>query len=117
MNWIKGFNPAVVAKAMERIVDRSVPGRAAFKGFEIDDLEVLLKSMFTFPDQISDHEKDGVVWSAIKGAARFGPITDSSLLRELRKAASNLLRTARSTYVVVSTISLKSGDFQRTLTI
>jgi hypothetical protein len=113
LSWRKNFNPEVVAKALEKTVNRSVPSKITFNGFEVKDYRALLKSMVEFPEQIFEHEKSSLIWSAIMRAAEIGAITSASLLKELRRATLSSLRTPLMPYLLASTISLRPIDFER----
>jgi hypothetical protein len=117
LSWRKNFNPEVVAKALEKTVNRSVPSKITLNGPEVKDYMVLLKSMVDFPEQICEHEKSSLIWSAIMRTVEIGPITSASLLKELRRATLSSLRTPLMPYLLASTISLRPIDFERKLSI
>lgn len=117
VEWRKGFNPEIVAAAIEKVTIRATDGTVSFKGFAFNDYAILVASMTRVPEEIPDYDIGGFVWAAIKSSAMSGTVTSASLLKALRKAVADFLRKDETPFALVSTLSLRSGDWERKISV
>jgi len=107
-NWIKGYDPEHLAVRLEESKSLRKDGRIAFAGFGFSEYIVVLNSMTSLNNTISEFEKKRIVTQATFNLARRKEITSTGLLKEITKFETKYLSQKPQQFVLVSTLSINN---------
>jgi hypothetical protein len=104
----KGSHLDEVANRLEAAKDRSVPGKAAFFGFEHSELVIVLGGMIEFAPAIPELERQKILSKATFEAGAKGKITPTLLLQSCHKQEAEYLRRPLTAFRLLTGVSLAS---------
>jgi len=105
-NWIKGYDPEHLAVRIDESKSLGQDGRVSFNGFGFTEYIVVLNSMVSLNNSITEFEKNNIVRQAAFSLAKREKISSSGLLKEINKFESEYLRRKPQKFVLVSTLSI-----------
>lgn len=104
--WIKGYDPDHLAVRLEESKALGQDGRVSFNGFGFTEYIVVLNSMVSLNDTITEFEKNNIVRQAAFSLAKREKISSSGLLKEIDKLETEYLKQKPRKFVLVSTLSI-----------
>ncbi len=107
-NWIKGYDPENLAVRLEESKSPRKDGRIAFEGFGFNEYIVVLNSMISLNNTITEFEKNRIVTQATFSLAGKEKITSGGLLKEITKFETEYLSQIPQKFVLVSTLSINN---------
>jgi hypothetical protein len=103
--WRKDSHPDEVANRLEAVKDGSVPGKAAFFGFEHSELVIVLGGMIEFAPAIPELERRKILSKATFDAGGKGKITPTLLLQSCHKQETEYLRRPLTPFRLLTGVS------------
>ena len=85
-------------------------GRVAFDAFTIHEARTVLLPMFSFPQQITTHVREGLLSNAIAQSLKSGCFSEETLLSELNSAREKYYARREEEYTVLTSISAKPTE-------
>ena len=104
--WINGYDPEHLAVRLEESKTLGQDGRVSFNGFGFTEYIVVLNSMVSLNDTITEFEKNNIVRQAAFSLAKRDKISSSGLLKEINKFEAEYLKQKPQKFVLVSTLSI-----------
>ncbi len=104
--WIRGYDPEHLAVRLDESKSLGQDGRVSFNGFGFTEYIVVLNSMVSLNDTITEFEKNNVVRQATFSLAKREKISSEGLLKEISKFESEYLKQKPQKFVLVSTLSI-----------
>lgn len=105
-NWLRGYDPEHLAVRLDESKSLGQDGRVSFDGFGFTEYIVVLNSMVSLNDTITEFEKNNIVRQAAFSLAEREQISSSGLLKEISKFESEYLKQKPQKFVLVSTLSI-----------
>lgn len=105
-NWLKGYDPDHLAVRLEESKSLGQDGGVSFNVFGFTEYIVVLNSMVSINDTITEFEKNNIVRQAAFSLATKERISSSGLLKEISKLESEYLKKKPQKFVLVSTLSI-----------
>lgn len=104
--WKPKYKVDLLSNQMEEIKNVSTDGKISFRGFEYQNLIVLLDSMVDLDKRVPKIEKRSIVNQAIFNAGDNIKINPSSILTEIGKLEVKYLSKSEQKYELLTEISL-----------
>jgi hypothetical protein len=104
--WIKGYDPDHLAVRLEESKTLGQDGRVSFNGFGFTEYIVVLNSMVSLNDTITEFEKNNIVRKAAFSLAKREIISSSGLLKEINQFETEYLKQKPQKFILVSTLSI-----------
>ncbi len=104
--WIKGYDPDHLAVRLEESKILGQDGRVSFDGFGFTEYIVVLNSMVSLNDTITEFEKNNIVQKAAFSLAKREKISPSGLLKEINQFETEYLKQKPQKFILVSTLSI-----------
>jgi len=104
--WLKGYDPEHLAVRLDESKSLGQDGRVSFNGFGFTEYIVVLNSMVSLNDTITEFEKNNIVRQAAFSLAKREQISSAGLLKEISKFESEYLKQKPQKFVLVSTLSI-----------
>lgn len=106
-SWIKlkVYDPDHLAVRLEKS-KISKNGRVSFEGLGFTEYIVVLNSMVSLNNTITESEKNRIVNQAVFSLAKKSKITSSGLLEEINKFESEFLKQKPQKFVIISSLSI-----------
>ena len=90
--WLKEYDPDHLSERLEESKSTRDDGKVSFHGFGFMEYIVVLNSMVSLNDTITEFEKDNIVRKAAFSLAKRKKITSNGLLNEIRKLEKEYLK-------------------------
>ncbi len=104
--WLKGYNPEHLAVRLEESKSLGQDGRVSFNGFGFTEYIVVLNSMVSLNDNITEFEKNNIVRRAAFSLAKKEKISSDGLLKEISRLEKEYLKQKPQKFVLISTLSI-----------
>ena len=104
--WLKGYDPEHLAVRLEESKTLGQDGRVSFNGFGFTEYIVVLNSIVSLNDTITEFEKNNIVRQAAFSLAKKEKISSAGLLKEISDFEKKHLKQKPQKFVLISTLSI-----------
>lgn len=111
--WNKKYNSEIIVKRIEEITTVKPNGSVAIDApnfTDYQDCRDILCSALEFANNISELEKQGIIFRAVLAAVGRRPLSFRSLMREISIIENQFIKRSEKSYVLATAISIKNFE-------